>query len=91
MADAPLVMDTKPLSLRRSSAAIELRKRQEQTSAEAVKAIEGGQTLLAGALAGLISETLLHPLDTLSLRAKVHPLGVYGTLAGSFRLILQQG
>ena len=49
-----------------------------------------GDTALAGALAGLVAECLLHPLDTLAVRSKVHPQGTYGSLFGSASLILRQ-
>lgn len=65
-------------------------RRLAQRSADTVEAIGNGETLVAGALAGLISEVVMHPLDTASLRAKVHPSSAYGTIAGSFKLIWQQ-
>jgi hypothetical protein len=40
------------------------------------------ETLAAGALAGLVTETLMHPLDTVSHRARVHPRCDYGSLLG---------
>ena len=49
------------------------------------------ETLAAGALAGLVAETLMHPLDTLSHRAKVHPRGAYGgSLLGAARLLARE-
>lgn len=49
-----------------------------------------GEYLIAGALAGLISESLLHPIDTISHRAKVHPSSAYGGFTGAVRLIYVQ-
>lgn len=46
---------------------------------------------VAGAVSGIVAETLAHPFDTVSLRAKVHPSSAYGSFAGSFRLIWAQG
>jgi hypothetical protein len=51
----------------------------------------GGENLLAGAISGLIAETVMHPFDTVSHRAKVHPSSQYGSFAGAFRLIYHQG
>ena len=48
------------------------------------------ETLAAGALAGLVAETLMHPLDTVSHRAKVHPRGDYGSLLGAARLLARE-
>ena len=48
------------------------------------------ETLAAGALAGLVAETLMHPLDTVSHRAKVHPRGEYGSLLGAARLLARE-
>lgn len=59
-------------------------------AAEDASALSSGHTLIAGALAGLVAETLMHPFDTLSLRAKVHPSSAYGSLAGAFRVIYAQ-
>jgi len=52
---------------------------------------ENGENLIAGAISGLIAETVMHPFDTVSHRAKVHPSSMYGTFAGAFRLIYRQG
>lgn len=49
-----------------------------------------GETFIAGAIAGLVAETLLHPMDTASHRAKVHPESKYGGLFGAFRIIWAQ-
>ena len=48
------------------------------------------ETLCAGGLAGLIAEVTMHPFDTISHRAKVHPNANYGSFAGAFTLILRQ-
>ena len=48
------------------------------------------ETLCAGGLAGLIAEVTMHPFDTISHRAKVHPNASYGSFAGAFSLILKQ-
>lgn len=48
------------------------------------------ETLFAGGLAGLIAEVTMHPFDTISHRAKVHPNASYGSFAGAFSLILRQ-
>ncbi len=48
------------------------------------------ETLCAGGLAGLIAEVTMHPFDTISHRAKVHPHANYGSFAGAFTLILRQ-
>jgi len=48
------------------------------------------ETLCAGGLAGLIAEVTMHPFDTISHRAKVHPTAIYGSFAGAFTLILRQ-
>jgi len=60
------------------------------SSSSLPSAIARGDTLIAGALAGLVAESLAHPLDTLSVRAKVHPQSAYGSLAGAAGLILRQ-
>ena len=49
-----------------------------------------GETFIAGAIAGLVAETLLHPLDTASHRAKVHPESAFGGVFGAFRTIWAQ-
>lgn len=49
------------------------------------------ETLVAGAVSGLISEVVAHPFETISHRAKVHPSSGYGGLLGNGRLILAQG
>jgi hypothetical protein len=52
---------------------------------------EAGENVIAGAISGLIAETVMHPFDTVSHRAKVHPSSAYGNFAGAFRLIYRQG
>ena len=52
---------------------------------------ESVDTFIAGAVSGLVAESLAHPFDTVSMRAKVHPSSVYGTFSGAFRLIYAQG
>lgn len=42
------------------------------------KCYEGAETFVAGALAGLIAESIMHPLDTISHRAKVGMRGFAG-------------
>lgn len=51
---------------------------------------DSSENLLAGALSGLIAETLMHAFDTVSHRAKVHPSAHYGNFAGAFKLIWRQ-
>lgn len=46
--------------------------------------------LLAGALAGFLSDTALHPIETVSHRAKVHPSSRYGSLLGAGGLIMKE-
>jgi len=62
-----------------------------RTSFDYDDTFNGGENLLAGAISGLIAETIMHPFDTVSHRAKVHPSSQYGNFAGAFRLIYQQG
>ncbi len=48
------------------------------------------EVALAGGVAGVIAETTMHPLDTVSHRAKVHPASAYGTMAGAARQIVRE-
>jgi hypothetical protein len=48
------------------------------------------ESFAAGAVAGLVAETLMHPLDTASHRAKVHPGAEYGSIFGAFRRLYSQ-
>lgn len=45
---------------------------------------------MAGAVAGLVSESMLHPFDTVSHRAKVHPQARYGSWIGAYGLIVRE-
>lgn len=48
------------------------------------------ECLVAGGVAGFVAETAMHPLETLSTRAKVHPTSQYGGLWGAARTILRE-
>jgi hypothetical protein len=89
-APVPPAAATAPAVTGNDTATREAARRRREDAARAAD-IESGDTLLAGALAGLVSETLMHPFDTVSLRAKVHPSSAYGNLSGAFRLIFKQG
>jgi Mitochondrial carrier protein len=45
---------------------------------------------IAGGLAGLLSETLMHPFDTISMRSKVHPNARYGNALGAAHILWAQ-
>ena len=45
---------------------------------------------IAGAFAGT-ADIMMHPLDTLSVRAKVHPTSGYGGLSGAASKIYAEG
>lgn len=47
--------------------------------ASRVDDFEASENLVAGGIAGLVAETIMHPFDTVSHRAKVHPSSAYGT------------
>lgn len=46
--------------------------------------------LAAGAVAGFVAETAMHPFETVSTRAKVHPTSAYGGFLGAAGLIYRE-
>ena len=59
----------------------------EDEEEEEEELFESMDTFVAGAVSGLIAESLAHPFDTVSMRAKVHPTSTYGTFSGALSML----
>jgi Mitochondrial carrier protein len=74
-------------------AAINKKKQQQQHTQASLQFddhFDSSENLIAGAISGLIAETVMHAFDTVSHRAKVHPSSLYGNFSGAFKLIWRQ-
>ena len=77
---------------RRQGGGVKRPRRRHSSSASSGSSSGGGvfEWALAGGMSGLIADTLVHPLDTISTRQKLLPPSQYGSFAHTAREIARR-